>query len=176
MATVKQYNIAGVGATVELGKGGPKIDNKGTKIALINSSSVELNAAIAEGTDSAHAVTKSQLESATNLKIRSSTTTVNYNDGNVSLGTIPANGYVHYVIVDPGTAWADTTVDTNITVGDAADNDRLFANFDPEVQSKDETDYKYSTPTELFAYVTQATASSGTAKVTVWYSASGDIA
>lgn len=176
MATVKQYNIAGIGSTVELGKGGPTIDDKGAKIALLNSSSVELNAAIAEGTDPAHGVTKSQLDNASIDKIRSVTISVNYNDSNVSLGTIPANGYVHYVIVDPATAWADATVDTNITVGDAADNDRLFANFDPEVQSKDETDYKYSTPTELFAYVTQATASSGTAKVTVWYSAAGDIA
>lgn len=176
MATVKQYNIAGIGATVELGKGGPKIDDKGNKVSLLNSSSVELNVAIANGSSASHAVTKNQLDSASNYKIRSTSTTVNYNDSNVSLGTIPANGYVHYVIVDPVNAWADTTVDTNITVGDAADNDRLFANFDPEVQSKDETDYKYSAQTELFAYVTQATASRGSAKVTVWYSAPGDIA
>ena len=175
MATVKQYNIAGVGSTVELGKGGPVIDDESSKIALLNSSSVELNAAIGDGTEAAHGVTKSQLDSASDLKIRLHTTSVNYNSGNVSLGTMPANGYVHYVIVDPLTTWTSSDSNTNITVGDASDTDRLFANFDPEVQSKDETDYKYSADTELFAYVIPGGAGAGTAKVTVYYSAPGTL-
>jgi hypothetical protein len=175
MASVKKYNLAGVNANVELGKQGPHIVGSASNVRFEDNAGNLSVIAIGDAVNSEQAVTKSQLDTSTIYKLKLSSTTVNYTDGNVSLGTMPANGYVHYVIVDPTSTWTDASANTNITVGDSSDTDRLFASFDPEVQSKDETDYKYSADTELFAYVAPATASAGTAKITVCYTAAGTL-
>ena len=167
---MKQYNLGGLGANVELGKGGPKIvGSDSSAVAFNDASGNAVVVAVAEGTESSHAVQKQQLDSRLGQKISNKTVTVNYNDSTVAIGTAEANAYIHKVVVESATTWTGADSSTNITVGDSGDVDRLFSAFDPDVQTTDETDHKYSSQTAINAYVTQGGASAGTAKVVVWY-------
>jgi len=169
--SVKNYGIQGVSANVELGKNGPKIvGSDSSQVSLQDASGNAIVAAVADGTESTHTVTKSQLDEAELNKVSLTSTTVNYNGGNVSLGNITANATVLSVSVEKITNWTDADSSTNITVGDSGDTDRLFVSFDPTAQVVDETNHKYTSSTQLFAYVTQGGASAGTAKVTVKHS------
>ena len=173
MASVKKYNLAGVNANVELGKAGPHIVGSAGAVTFETNAGSNASIEIADGTIATHAVTKGQLDSSLDYKIKLLSQTVNYNDGNVSLGTALANTQIHSVVIDPSTTWTSANSSTNITVGDDGDVDRLFAVFDYDVQTKDETDYKYTANTELKVYVTQGAAGAGTAKVTVTYTSPG---
>ena len=169
--SVKNYGITGVGSTVELGKKGNKIVGTSAKVSLTeNDGTTLLRANIADGTLAEHAVTKSQLDTISGQTVTMFTATVNYNSGNVSLGNLQANGYIHSVTVEKSTNWTDADSATNITVGDDSDTDRLFVSFDPTAQVTDETDYKYTADTEIKAYVNAGGASAGTAKIAILYS------
>ena len=74
------------------------------------------------------------------------------------------------VMVEKDASWTNANDTTNITVGDGSDNDRLFVGFDPDIQVKQDSKYKYESATALNAYVTQGGASAGSAVVRVWYS------
>lgn len=167
---MKQYNLGGLGANVELGKGGPKIvGSNSSSVAFNDASGNAVVVAVAEGTEPSHAVQKQQLDASIRQKISKKTITVNYNDSTVSIGTAEANTYIHKVVAESATTWTGADSSTNITVGDSGDVDRLFSVFDPDVQTTDETDHKYSSQTEINVYVTQGGARAGTAKVTIWY-------
>lgn len=172
--SVKNYGLAGVAANVELGKQGAQIiGSDSSQIAFLDKDGNAEELAIAEGTDATHGVTKNQLDSISINKFSSIVTTVNYNSGNVTLGNVSANTTIHSVVIEKGVGnWTGADSTTNITVGDDSDVDRLFASFDPTVQTVDETNYVYSSQETLKAYVTQGGASAGTASVTVWYSGS----
>jgi hypothetical protein len=171
---VKNYGLAGVSANVELGKGGPRIIGSSDDVSLYANADTLATANIADGTDDAHAITKSQFEGITDPAGRVLvSSTINYNGGNVSLGNTSSNTYIHSVTVTALSNWTGADSSTNITVGDSGDIDRLFTGFDPDTQSKDETNHLYTSATELFAYVTTGGASAGTAKVQIVYS--GDI-
>lgn len=168
---MKQYNLRGVGANVELGKQGTKIiGSNSSQIAFVNNGGNSVVASVAEGTAPTHAVTKSQLDQAGGATFARISATVNYNDSTVAIGTATANAYVHKVVVESDVAWTGADSTTNITVGDSDDVDRLFTSFDPSMQTTDETDHKYTSNTTINAYVTQGNASAGTAKIVVWYS------
>lgn len=170
--SVKNYGIAGVSANVELGKGGPQIvGSDSSKISLQDANGNAVVAAVAVGTDADHAVQKSQLDNISQPKMQYVKTSVNYNSGNVAIGTTSSNTYIHSVVVESGVgSWTGADSNTNITVGDVGDTSRLFTGFDPSMQSKDESDHRYTGATQLNAYVTQGGAVAGTATVTVWYS------
>jgi hypothetical protein len=174
--SVKNYGLAGVGANVQLGKGGVSIvGSNSDQISFVNTSDAAVNINIADGTASSHAVTKSQMDAITDPKLQYSETSVNYNSGTVSIGTTNSNTFIHAVIVEKGAGnWTSANATTEITVGDGSDNDRLFAGFDPTVQCKFEPKHKYTSATALNAYVTQGGASAGSATVRIWYS--GEIA
>ena len=172
---VKNYGLAGVSANVELGKGGPRIIGSSDDISLYGNDGNLTPAKILAGTNDDQAVTKSQFDTISDPAGRVLvSSTLNYNSGNVSLGTTSSNTYIHSVTVTSLTNWTDADSSTNITVGDSGDVDRLFTGFDPDTQSKDETNHQYTSATELFAYVTTGGASAGTARVHIVYS--GDIA
>ena len=60
--SVKNYGLAGVGANVQLGKGGVSIvGSNSDQISFVNTSDAAVNINIADGTASSHAVTKSQI-------------------------------------------------------------------------------------------------------------------
>jgi len=171
--SVKNYGIAGVSATVELGKSGNKIvGSDSSQVSLTQSDgSTVLNAEIADGTDATHAVTKSQLDGITDPQVKIAKKTVSYNSGTESIGTFKANAFILHVSVEKTAGnWTDYSSATEITVGDSSDNDRLFSGFDPSgSQVQDETNHKYSADTEVNAYVTQGSASAGSAIVAIYY-------
>ena len=167
---VKNYGLAGVSANVELGKGGPRIIGSSDDVSLYANADTLARANIADGTDAEHTVTKSQLEGVQGSAGVLKSFTANYNSGTVSLGTTTANTYIHSVTVTATSNWTGADSSTNITVGDASDNSRLFTTFDPTTQVIDETDYQYTSETALVAYVTQGGASAGTASIKILYS------
>lgn len=171
--SVKNYGLAGVSANVELGKQGPIIDASDSSIISLKDKDGALEEiAIANGTASSHAVTKSQLDATGSQKLKYVEATVNYNSGNTSVGTFASNSTIQSVIVEKGVGnWTDYNSATEITVGDSGDVDRLFAGFDPAGgQITFDNDHTYSADTEVFVYVTQGGASAGSAKVRLWYS------
>ena len=172
--SVKNYGVSGVSANVELGKSGNQvIGSDSSQISLTqNDGSTLVNAVIGDGTSATHAVSKSQLDEITDPKVKIATVTVNYNSGNANIGTFSANAYVLSVAVEKTTGnWTGYNSATEITVGDAEDVDRLFSGFDPSgSQVHDETNHKYSADTVVNAYVTQGTASAGSATIAIYYS------
>ena len=169
--SVKQYNLAGVAANVELGKQGPVIDSSNASvIAFKNKNGNASVIAIAEGTDLTHGVTLNQLDGISLNALSYITTTVNYNSGNVVVGNVSANTFIHSVNVDSSIAWTDTDANTEITVGDTGSATILFSDFDISSQSTFDTKYKYTSGSTISIFVTQGNASAGAAKVTIWYS------
>jgi len=169
--SVKQYNLAGVAASVELGKQGPVIDSSNASvIAFKNKNGNASVITIAEGTDLTHGVTLNQLDGISFDALSYITTTVNYNSGNVVVGNVSANTFIHSVNVDSSVAWTDTDANTEITVGDTGSATRLFGGFDISSQVTFDTKYKYTSGSTISIFVAQGSASAGAAKVTIWYS------
>jgi len=174
---MKQYNLGGLGANVELGKSGPSIVGSDSSQVTLNNASGNLTLArVAEGTDADHAVQKQQLDGQQSQKIQFFKTTVNHNGGNVSLGTAPANTSILSVTVERVAAWTGYDSTSEITVGDVGDIDRLFSDFDPDGgQLIEQCNYQYSADTTLNAYVTSGSASAGTATIVIKYTSPGKI-
>lgn len=169
--SVKQYNLAGVAANVELGKQGPVID--GATSGVISFKDKNGNAsviAIAAGTDPTHAVTLAQLDTVNVEKLGYVTTAVNYNSGNVTIGNISANGYVLGVSVEKTSTWTGADSNTDISVGDLGSANSIFSGFDVDSQVTVDVRQFYSSANTISITVTQGGASAGAAKVTVWYS------
>tara|TARA_Y100000389_G_scaffold196774_1_gene230254 strand:+ start:532 stop:1068 length:537 start_codon:yes stop_codon:yes gene_type:complete len=170
--SVKNYGIAGASKTVELGKQGAVIDATDSAIISLKDKDGALEEVmIANGTASSHAVTKAQLDASSSQKLNYISATVSYDGGTSSLGTAAANTTIQKVVVEKGTGnWTGHNDATEITVGDAADNDRLFNGFDPDGgQFIFDNDYTYASSTALLVYITQGGANAGTATVKVFY-------
>ena len=131
--SVKNYGIAGVGTVLELGKQGAKIDASNSSVISFKDNADALESvAIANGTDATHGVNKSQLDDISSTKLSKSQTTVAFNSGTTSVGTFAANSIIHRVVVEKTAGnWTDANSTTEITVGDASDDDRLFSGFEP---------------------------------------------
>ena len=170
--SVKNYGIAGVSTTLELGKQGAKIDASDTSVISLKDKDDNLESiAIGQGTDATHAVTQTQLDGATAQKLQYIKTSVNYNSGTVAIGTAAANTRVQSVVVEKGAGnWTSANATTEIVVGDAGDTDRLFSGFEPaNGQFKEDADHLYESETAISAIVTQGGASAGTADVYVYF-------
>ena len=172
--SVKNYGITGVGAVVELGKQGPKIDGSNAdEIAFTDKNGNASVIAVAEGVDPEHAVALSQLDAATAAKVDYITTTVNYDSGTVAVGNVSSGTYVHHVNVEKSAGnWTDADATTEITVGDSGDAARLFSGFDTAAQVTQDEGHEYTSDDTISITVTQGAASAGSAKVTIWYSGS----
>ena len=168
--SVKSYNIAGIGANVQLGKEvNAQIITNSDHIALKDRDNALNRAAVADGTHQQHAVTKAQLDAVNINRVYSNIVT--YSDGVTNMFVIPANTTVLSVSVESIGNWLNTGANTNITIGDAADPDRLFAEFDPTVATKDETNYRYDQQTTIRSTVTADGATAGVAKILILYAA-----
>jgi hypothetical protein len=166
--SVKGYNIAGIGANVQLGKEvNAQIITNSDHIALLDRDDALNRAAVADGTHQQHAVSKAQLDAVNINRVYSNIVT--YSDGVTNMFVIPANTTVLSVSVESIGNWLNTGANTNITVGDAADPDRLFAEFDPTVATKDETNYRYDQQTTIRSTVTADGATAGSAKILILY-------
>lgn len=170
--SVKNYGIAGVSANVELGKGGPRVISNSDDISLFANADTLARANIAAGTDDAHAVTKAQMDEATGSRVQNITETVTYDGGNQFLFTVPANTTILSTMIERTTGnWTGYNSTTDISVGDAGDNARLYGvGFEPDgSQQIDESNHKYTAETDLYAYVTQGGASSGSATIRIMF-------
>lgn len=171
--SVKSYNIAGIGANVQLGKVvDAKIISNSDHIALKDRDDALNRAAVADGTHQQHAVTKAQLDAVNINRVYSNTVT--YSDGVTNMFVIPANTTVLSVSVESIGNWLNTGANTNITIGDTADPDRLFSTFDPTVATVDETNYRYDQQTTIRSTVTADGATAGIAKILILY-AGGEV-
>jgi hypothetical protein len=174
--SVKQYNLAGVAANVELGKQGPVIDSSNASVIAFKDKNGNASViTIAQGTDPTHGVTLDQLGGISGNTLSYVTTTVSYDSGNVVVGNVSANSFVHSVSVEKGAGnWTDADANTEITVGDTGSATRLFSGFDISTQTALDAKYKYTSADTISIFVTQGAASAGTAKVTIWYSGTID--
>ncbi len=172
--SVKQYNLAGVAANVELGKQGPVIDASGGGAIQFKDKNGNASViVIAQGSDATHGVTLDQLNSISGNSLAHVTTTVNYNSGNVVVGNVSSGTFIHCVSVEKTAGnWTGADANTEITVGDTGSATRLFSGFDVSVQSTVDTKYEYNSADTISISVTQGGASAGSAKVTIWYSGS----
>lgn len=169
--SVKQYNLAGVAANVELGKQGPVIDASNGAIQFKDKNGNASVIVIAEGSDATHGVTLNQLNSISGNALSHVTTTVNYDSGNVVVGNVSSGTFIHSVSVEKTVGnWVGADANTEITVGDTGNTARLFSGFDVSVQSVTDTKYEYNSADTISISVTPGGASSGSAKVTIWYS------
>lgn len=170
--SVKNYGIAGVDSTVELGKAGKKIVGSASDISFKNANDSLSPIKLLAGTSSDQAVTKLQMDTATKNKVQTLTETVNYNSGsNFFLFKVAANTKILNVMVTKTTNWSSYNATTEITVGDSGDTDRLFSGFQADgEQYKVDSGHTYSSETDILAQITQGGASTGTATIEVFFS------
>jgi len=167
---MKQYNLKGVGQTVELGKQGPKIVGSSSQVALQDKDGNAETLIMSPGTDPEHAVTLAQLETETGYRILTVNETVTFDGGNQYLFTAKANTTILGAMIEKTAGnWSDYDGFTDITIGDAADNDRLFSQgWTPDgTQSIGEIQHTYTAETDIYAYVTQGGATAGSARIRI---------
>jgi hypothetical protein len=172
--SVKNYGIAGVSTTLELGKQGAKIDASSSSVISLKDKDDALeNVAIANGTDATHGVNKSQLDSISSTKYSKITQQVSYDSGTVAIGTTSISTRILKVTVEKDAGqgnWTGYNDATEITVGDSGDIDRIFAGFSPDgTQYTFDADHVYASGTTINAIVTQGGAGAGQATINVWY-------
>lgn len=167
---MKQYNVKGLGQTVELGKQGPKIVGSGSSVALQDKDGNVENMTMAQGTDPENAVTLAQLDSETGFRVMTVNETVTYDGGSQYLFTAKANTTILSVMIEKTAGnWTDYDDATNISVGDSVDDDRLYGiGWEPDgTQMHDNTQHKYTAETDIYAYVTQGNATAGGARIRI---------
>jgi hypothetical protein len=171
--SVKNYGIAGVAANVQLGKGGAKIvGSNSDQVSFEDPDGNPVGIDIAEGTAPEHAVAQTQLTEAAEGKVSFAKATANFDDASASFGTASANTKILSISITPGNSWSGADGETLLTVGDDADQDRLYTITDfsqLDTQFQEEIGFTYSSATEVKVYVTQGNASAGSAKITLQY-------
>jgi hypothetical protein len=167
---MKQYNLKGVGQTVELGKKGPKVVGSANSVALQDAAGNAETMIMAAGTEPEHAVTLSQLDAETGFRVMTVNETVTYDGGNQYLFTAKANTTILGAMIEKTSGnWADYDAFTDITIGDVSDNDRLFdQGWTPDgTQAIGHIQHKYTADTDVYAYVTQGGATAGGARIRI---------
>jgi len=173
MAAVKKYNLAGLNANVELGKQGSYIAGNASAIGFYTSAGALQKIAIANATVSDQAVTKAQLDAIAADLVQHITVDVDYNSGSANLATVATGSRILSVTVDvPGT-WGGTADNTTtfIEVGDTSNGARFIRAQDVDVlkvgQYHSQYQYEYTGEGTLTYSVTQGSASSGNATISV---------
>ena len=170
---IKKYNLAGLSANVELGKQGSYIAGNATAIGFYTSAGALQKIAIANATASNHAITKAQLDAVAGDLIQHITVDVDYDSGTANLASIASGSRILSVTVDIPGAWGGTADNTTtfIEVGDASNGSRFIRAQDVDVlkvgQYHSQYQYEYQSAGVLKYSVTQGSASSGTATISV---------
>ena len=171
--SVKNYGIAGVSTTLQLGKQGAVIDASSSSVISLKDKDGALEkVALGNGTASSHAVSKAQLDASGSQKLSYKQSTVAYNSGSTALGTASANTTIQKIVVEKTAGnWTSADSSTEIVIGDPGDTDRLFAGFEPTGgQHVWDADHVYSADTVISSIVTAGGASAGSALITIYYS------
>jgi hypothetical protein len=171
MATVKKYNLAGVGANVELGKQGSYIAGNASAIGFYTSGDALQKIAIANATVSTQAVTKAQLDSTKDDLVQHITIDVEHDSGSANLATVAAGTRIVSVTVDIPTAWTSGGAGDYVTVGDTANASRFIRSGDVDVskaaQYHSQYQYEYTSEGTLTYAVTNGAASDGDATISI---------
>lgn len=171
MATVKKYNLAGVGANVELGKQGSYIAGNASAIGFYTSGDALQKIAIANATVSTQAVTKAQLDSTKDDLVQHITIDVEHDSGSANLATVAAGTRIVSVTVDIPTAWTSGGAGDYVTVGDTANASRFIRSGDVDVskaaQYHSQYQYEYTSAGQLKYNVVNGAASDGDATISI---------
>jgi hypothetical protein len=170
---IKKYNLAGLNANVELGKQGSYISGNASAIGFYTSAGALQKIAIANATVGDQAITKAQLDEVAGELVQHITVDIDYDSGSANLASIAAGSRILSVTVDIPGAWGGTADNTTtfIEVGDASNGSRFIRAQDVDVlkvgQYHSQYQYEYTSAGTLTYSVTQGSASSGTATISV---------
>lgn len=171
MATVKKYNLAGLGANVELGKQGSYIAGNATAIGFYTSGDALQKIAIANATAASHAVTKAQLDATSSDLVQHITVDVEHDSGSTNFANIGAGTRILSVTVDVPTAWSSGGAGDYVEVGDSANASRFIRSGDIDVsasgQYHSQYQYEYTSAGQLKYNVVNGAASDGDATISV---------
>jgi hypothetical protein len=171
MATVKKYNLAGLGANVELGKQGSYIAGNATAIGFYTSGDALQKIAIANATAASHAVTKAQLDATSSDLVQHITVDVEHDSGATNFANIGAGTRILSVTVDVPTAWSSGGAGDYVEVGDTANASRFIRSGDLDVsasgQYHSQYQYEYTSAGQLRYNVVNGAASDGDATISV---------
>lgn len=171
MATVKKYNLAGVGANVELGKQGSYIAGNASAIGFYTSGDALQKIAVANATVSTQAVTKAQLDDAEANLLQHVTVDVDYNSGSANIASIASGSRIVSVTVDIPGAWASGGAGDYVEVGDSGNSSRFIRSGDVDVtkvaQYHSQYQYEYTSAGVLSYNVVNGAASAGNATISI---------
>ena len=171
MATVKKYNLAGVGANVELGKQGSYISGNASAVGFYTSGDALQKIAVANATVSTQAVTKAQLDDAEANLLQHGTVDVDYNSGSANIATIASGSRIVSVTVDIPTAWASGGTGDYVEVGDSGNSSRFIRSGDVDVtkvaQYHSQYQYEYTSTGTLSYNIVNGAASAGNATISI---------
>ena len=171
MATVKKYNLAGVGANVELGKQGSYIAGNASAIGFYTSGDALQKLAVANATVSTQAVTKAQLDDAEANLLQHVTVDVDYNSGSANIASIASGSRIVSVTVDIPGAWASGGAGDYVEVGDSGNSSRFIRSGDVDVtkvaQYHSQYQYEYTSAGVLSYNVVNGAASAGNATISI---------
>jgi hypothetical protein len=171
MATVKKYNLAGVGANVELGKQGSYIAGNASAIGFYTSGDALQKIAVANATVSTQAVTKAQLDDAEANLLQHVTVDVDYNSGSANIANVASGSRIVSVTVDIPGAWASGGAGDYVEVGDSGNSSRFIRSGDVDVtkvaQYHSQYQYEYTSAGVLSYNVVNGAASAGNATISI---------
>lgn len=173
MANVKQYNLTGLSANVELGKKGSYLAGSGNAIGFYTANAALQNLSIGNAVVGDQAVTLAQLNVVAQDLVQSITVPVAFNDeGNVTIANIAAGSRILTVTVEIDSVWdTNSNSTTFIEVGDTNSINRFIRNQDVDVlkvgKYHSQFQYEYLSQGTLAYRVTQGAATAGNATITV---------
>jgi len=171
MATVKKYNLAGVGANVELGKQGSYIAGNASAIGFYTSGDALQKIAVANATVSTQAVTKAQLDGAEANLLQHVTVDVDYNSGSANIASITSGSRIVSVTVDIPSPWSSGGAGDYVEVGDSGNSSRFIRSGDVDVtkaaQYHSQYQYEYTSDGVLSYNVVNGAASAGNATISI---------
>lgn len=171
MATVKKYNLAGVGANVELGKQGSYIAGNASAIGFYTSGDALQKIAVANATVSTQAVTKAQLDDAEANLLQHVTVDVDYNSGSANIANVASGSRIVSVTVDIPVAWTSGGAGDYVEVGDSGNSSRFIRSGDVDVtkvaQYHSQYQYEYTSAGVLSYNVVNGAASAGNATISI---------
>ena len=171
MAEVKNYGLSGVHRTLQLGKQGPVLVGNAdtdTFTVTLQDGATLTNMSGANATDSAHFITKGQLDVVYTEAVFKAN--VNYNDSSpILLGNISSGTKTIITTLTIGTAFNDANA--VVTIGTPSNNTLLMSDTYCEIEETGVYQtiniVEIASNTSLNIYVTQASASAGAGNVLV---------
>ena len=171
MATVKKYNLAGVGANVELGKQGSYISGNASAVGFYTSGDALQKIAVANATVSTQAVTKAQLDDAEANLLQHVTVDVDYNSGSANIANVASGSRIVSVTVDIPSPWASGGAGDYVEVGDTGNSSRFIRSGDVDVtksaQYHSQYQYEYTSTGVLTYNIVNGAASAGNATISI---------